>query len=87
MLVSRVVLPVVYKSFHNNHNIVYNEMVLKFFINTIAKPHVQSLTINLFYMRFCTGADKHFQHHFVINIDYCITETSIINCIPLKKYS
>ena len=34
-----------YKSFYNNRDIVYDEMVLIFFIDTIAKPHIKRLTI------------------------------------------
>ena len=41
-LVSRILLP--YKSIHINRDIFYDEMVLIFFMNTIAKPHVKKLT-------------------------------------------
>ena len=40
-LVSRIVLP--YKSIYNNRDIFYDKMVLIFFMNTIAKPHVKRL--------------------------------------------
>ena len=40
-LVSRILLP--FKSSHNNHDIFYDEMVLIFFMNTIAKLHVKKL--------------------------------------------
>ena len=39
-------------------------------------------TIN---MRFCNGVDENFQHDFVINIGYCITEACITNSITLQK--
>ena len=42
-LVSRIVLP--YKSNHNNRDIFYDEMVLIFFMNTIAKLHVKRLSV------------------------------------------
>ena len=48
-LVSRIVLP--YKSIHNNCDIFYDEMVLIFFMNTIAKPHVKRLS-------FATASNK-----------------------------
>ena len=40
-IVSRVLLP--HKSLHNNRDIFYKEMVLIFFINAIAKPHVKRM--------------------------------------------
>ena len=40
-IASRIVLP--YKSIHCNRDIFCDEMVLIFFINTIAKPHVKRL--------------------------------------------
>ena len=42
-LASRVVLP--YKSIHNNRDIFCGKMVLIFFMNTIAKPHVIRLSV------------------------------------------
>ena len=39
-----ILLP--HKSFHNNRDIFYDEMVLIFFINTIAKPFVKKLTVD-----------------------------------------
>ena len=27
-----------------------------------------------FYMRICNGVDEKYQHHFVINVGYCIAE-------------
>ena len=33
------------KSFHHNRDIVYYEMVLIFFMNTITKPHVKRLSL------------------------------------------
>ena len=42
-LVLRILLP--YKSIHDNRNIFYDEMVLIFFMNTIAKPDVDRLTV------------------------------------------
>ena len=42
-LVSRIALP--YKSIHNNRDIFYDEMALIFFMNTIAKRHVERLTV------------------------------------------
>ena len=42
-LVSRILLPC--KCLHTNCDIFYDEMVLIFFINTIAKPHVKTLTV------------------------------------------
>ena len=38
-LVSQLVLP--YKNIPNKRDIFYNEMVLSFFMNTFAKPHVE----------------------------------------------
>ena len=36
-------------------------------------------------MRFCNGVDENFQHDFVINIRYCITEACITNKLPYKS--
>ena len=44
-LVSRIALP--YKSIHNNRGIFYDKMVLIFFMNTTAKPHVKKLSVIL----------------------------------------
>ena len=38
-------------------------------------------------MRFCIGVDEDFQHHFVINIDYRITEACITSSIRLPYKS
>ena len=34
-----------YKSFRNNRGILYGEIVLILFMNTIAKPHIKRLTV------------------------------------------
>ena len=44
-LVLQIVLT--YKSIQNNRDVFYDEMVLLFFMNTIAKPHVKRLIVTL----------------------------------------
>ena len=48
-LVSRLLLP--YQNLHSNHDIFYDEIVLIFFMDTIAKPHVKKLTVDAFLLR------------------------------------
>ena len=38
-----------YKSFQNNRDIFYDKLVLNFFMNTIAKPHVKRLSLRIFF--------------------------------------
>ena len=45
-IVLQIVLP--YKSILNNHDIFYDEMVLIFFMNTIAKSHVKRLIVKTY---------------------------------------
>ena len=45
-IVLQIVLP--YKSILNNHDIFYDEMVLIFFMNTIAKPHGKRLIVKTY---------------------------------------
>ena len=37
-----------------------------------------------FYMRFGNGVDENFQHDFVINIGYCITNVKSRRVLPYK---
>ena len=53
------------------------------YFHTIQKVGRPSYERPPFYMGFCNGVDENFQHHFVINIDYCITEACITNSITV----
>ena len=39
-----------------------------------------------FCMRFCNGVEENFQHHFIINRGYCITEACITSSIGGHKF-